>query len=77
MPLPGVPDPMLTEDAFLGVIPNTPVTFTVEAFNSFLPQGPEPRLFVAEITVLADGCSDLDTRQVFILVPPMDIDPVG
>ena len=77
VPLPGVPDPMLTEDAFLGVIPNTPVTFTVEAFNSFLPQGPEPRLFVAEITVLADGCSDLDTRQVFILVPPMDIVPVG
>lgn len=76
-PLPGAPDPLLTEDAFLGVIPNTPVTFTVEAFNSFLPQGPEPRLFTAEITVLADGCSDLDTRQVFILVPPQDIDPVG
>jgi hypothetical protein len=76
-PLPGAPDPVLTEDAFLGVIPNTPVTFNVEAFNSFLPQGPEPRLFTAEITVLADGCSDLDTRQVFILVPPQDIDPVG
>jgi hypothetical protein len=77
VPLPGAPDPVLTEDAFLGVIPNTPITFTVEAFNSFLPQGPQPRLFTAEITVLADGCSDLDTRQVFILVPPMDIEPVG
>lgn len=77
VPLPGAPDPMITEDAFLDVIPNTPVTFTVEAFNSFLPQGPQPRLFTAEITVLADGCSDLDTRQVFILVPPQDIDPVG
>jgi len=77
VPLPGAPDPMLTEDAFLDVIPNTPVTFTVEAFNSFLPQGTQPRLFIAEITVLADGCSDLDTRQVFILVPPMDIEPVG
>lgn len=77
VPLPGVADPTLTEDAFLDVIPNTSVTFTVEAFNSFLPQGPEPRLFVAEITVLADGCSDLDTREVFILVPPEDIVPVG
>lgn len=77
VPLPGAPDPTLTEDAFLDVIPNTPVTFTVEAFNSFLPQGPQPRLFVAEITVLADGCSDLDTRQVFILVPPQDIEPAG
>jgi hypothetical protein len=77
VPLPGAPDPTLTEDAFLDVIPNTSVTFTVEAFNSFLPQGPAPRLFTAEITVLADGCSDLDTRQVFILVPPADIEPVG
>ncbi|MCX4240608.1 hypothetical protein OEB96_08280 [Paraliomyxa miuraensis] len=77
VPLPGVPDPILTPDAFLGVIPNTSVTFTVEAFNSFLPQGPEPRLFVAEITVLADDCSYLDTREVFILVPPEDIVPVG
>ena len=25
----------------------------------------------------ADGCSDLDTRQVFILVPPADIDSAG
>jgi hypothetical protein len=77
VPLPGAPDPTISGNAFLDVIPNTPVTFTVEAFNSFLPQGPEPRLFVAEITVLADGCSDLDTRQVFILVPPEDITPVG
>lgn len=77
VPLPGAPDPTLTEDAFLGVIPNTSVTFTVEAFNSFLPQGPAPRLFVAEITVLADGCSDLDTREVFILLPPQDIEPQG
>jgi len=77
VPLPGAPDPTLTGDSFLGVIPNTPVTFTVEAFNSFLPQGPEARLFVAEIAVIADGCSELDTREVFILVPPADLDPAG
>ena len=74
VPLPGAPDPTITEDGFLDVIPNTSVTFTVEAFNSFLPQGSQPRLFVAQITVLADGCSDLDTREVFILVPPADIE---
>ncbi len=77
VPLPGAPDPTLTDDSFLGVIPNTPVTFTVEAFNSFLPQGPEARLFIAEIAVVADGCSELDTREVFILVPPAELDPAG
>ena len=55
----------------------TDITFSVEAFNSFLPQGPEARLFIGEITVVADGCSDLDTREVFILVPPAELDPVG
>ncbi len=75
VPLPGAPPPVLTPDAFEGVIPNTPVTFTITAFNDFVPAGPEPRLFIADITVLADGCSDLDTRQVLILVPPEELAP--
>jgi hypothetical protein len=75
VPLPGVPDPTLTEDAFLDVIPDTPVTFDVEAFNDFVPGGDEPRLFVATIRVLAGGCADLDERDVFILVPPAALPP--
>lgn len=75
VPLPGVPDPTLTDDAFLDVIPDTPVTFDVEAFNDFVPGEAEPRLFVATIRVLAGGCADLDERDVFILVPPAALPP--
>jgi len=45
VPVPGVADPVLTPTTFEGVVPDTDVTFTVEAFNDFVPQGPDPRLF--------------------------------
>lgn len=77
VPVPGVPDPVLTATTFEGVVPDTDVTFTVEAFNDFVPQGPDPRLFVATIRVLADDCGALDERDVFILVPPSDLEPPG
>lgn len=77
VPVPGVPDPVLTPTTFEGVVPDTDVTFTVEAFNDFVPQGPEPRLFVATIRVLADDCGELDQREVFILVPPAELPPPG
>ena len=70
VPLPGVPDPTLTPTTFENVIPDTDVIFTVTAFNDFVEQGPSPRLFTANIQVLADDCGDLDDRDVFILVPP-------
>lgn len=70
VPLPGVPDPTITPTAFENVIPDTDVIFTVTAFNDFVEQGPDPRLFSANIQVLADDCGDLDDRDVFILVPP-------
>ncbi len=70
VPLPGVPDPTLTPTTFENVIPDTDVIFTVTAFNDFVEQGPQPRLFTANIQVLADDCGDLDDRDVFILVPP-------
>lgn len=70
VPLPGVPDPTLTPTTFENVIPDTDVIFTVTAFNDFVEQGPDPRLFTANIQVLADDCGDLDDRDVFILVPP-------
>lgn len=77
VPLPGVADPVLTPTTFEGVIPDTDVTFTVEAFNDFVDQGPQPRLFSANISVLADDCGDLDDRDVFILVPPAALPPPG
>jgi hypothetical protein len=77
VPVPGVPDPVLTPTTFEGVVPDTDVTFAVEAFNDFVPQGPDPRLFVATIRVLADDCGALDERDVFILVPPEELPPPG
>ena len=77
VPLPGVPPPVLTPTTFENVIPNTDVTFTVEAYNDFIPSIPVPQIFEATIRVLADGCSDLDERTVLILVPPEPLPPPG
>ena len=75
VPLPGVPDPTLTPTTFENVIPDTDVIFNVRAFNDFVPQEDHPRLFTATIEVLADDCGDLDSREVFILVPPDPLPP--
>ena len=77
VPLPGVSPPALTPTGFAGVIPDTDVTFTIEAYDGFVPQIPVPQIFEATIRVLADGCSDLDERTVFILVPPEPLPPPG
>lgn len=77
VPVGGVPDPTLTATTFEGVVPDTDVSFSVQAHNDFIPQSSKARLFVATIRVLADGCSDLDERDVFILVPPMDLPAPG
>lgn len=77
VPLPGVPAPVLTPSGFEGVIPDTDVTFTITAYNHVVPQGPKPRIFEAKIRVLADGCSDLDERTVYVLVPPEPLPPPG
>jgi len=75
VPLPGVADPVITPTTFEGVVPDTDVIFTVTAFNDFVEQGTSPRLFTANIQVLADSCGELDDRDVFILVPPEELPP--
>lgn len=75
VPLPGVADPTLTPTVFENVVPNTDVVFTVTAFNDFVEQSSTPRLFTANIQVLADSCGELDDRDVFILVPPEELPP--
>jgi hypothetical protein len=77
VPLPGVSPPVLTPTAFEGVIPATDVTFSIEAYDDFVPQLAVPQIFEATIHVLADGCSELDERTVFILVPPAPLPPPG
>ncbi|MEM9462207.1 MAG: hypothetical protein AAGF11_49085 [Myxococcota bacterium] len=76
-PLPGAVPPTITPTAFENVIPDTDVTFTIEAYNDFVPPLSVPQLFEATIRVLADGCSDLDERTVIIMVPPVPLPPPG
>ena len=71
---PKLPDPQMTATGFSNVSPGTKVSFTIEAHNDFLkPTGGEARIFRAVIKVLAGECTDLDQREVFILVPPAPI----
>jgi hypothetical protein len=77
VPLPGVLPPVVTPTTFENVIPDTDVTFTIEAYNDLVPQTLSPQIFEATIHVLADGCSDLDEHTVYILVPPEPLPPPG
>jgi hypothetical protein len=69
-PPPNLPDPTFDAVSFQGVTPGTVVSFDVSAYNDFVPQTNEAQIFRAVIRVLAGGCTDLDQRTVFILVPP-------
>ncbi|MBI4700209.1 MAG: hypothetical protein HY744_03415 [Deltaproteobacteria bacterium] len=73
-PPPEVPDPTITADGFLGVTPGTIVSFNVTAVNHFVPEINKAQFFRATIRVLAGGCTKLDERVVFILVPPTPIE---
>jgi hypothetical protein len=74
-PPPNVPPPTIDANGiqFDGVTPGTTVTFTINAFNDFVPQTTVAQVFEATIEVLAGGCNVLDTRTVLILVPPQPI----
>jgi hypothetical protein len=72
-PPPTLPAPVIVGAEFHDVYPGSVVSFAVYAFNDFLPQTDQPQFFRAVIKVLAGGCTDLDQREVLILVPPKDI----
>jgi hypothetical protein len=74
-PPPALPDPTIdtATQGFDGVTPGTTVTFTVNAFNNFVPQTSQPQIFKATIQVLAAGCTTLSQHDVLILVPPTPI----
>ncbi len=74
-PPPDVPAPTIDANniQFDGVTPGTQVTFTIDAYNDFVPQTDQAQIFEATISVLAGGCNVLDQRTVLVLVPPMPI----
>jgi hypothetical protein len=63
-------------DAFPALLPGTRVCWDVVpiAQNGIVPARPDPQLFIARLTVYGDG-SPLDSRDVYFLVPPANLDP--
>ena len=51
--------------------------FTIEAKNDFQQPIDKPQIFHATIRILAGGCTDLDQRDVIILIPPSAPPVVG
>jgi hypothetical protein len=59
-------------DTFLGVTPGERVCFdVVPKMNTVVSGIDRPLLFRATITVVGGGVTNLSTRQVFFLVPPV------
>jgi hypothetical protein len=74
-PPPVLPNPTFDTASFQGVTPGTVVTFDVVGFNDFVQPTDQALIFKATIRVLAGACTDLDEREVFILVPPESVAP--
>lgn len=65
-------------DTFRGVRPGTPVCFDiiVKQNDTVMPTT-SPQVFRANLNVLGDGFTPLDTREIFFLVPPHVEVPIG
>ena len=57
---------------FYDVIPGTEVEFEVEFDNEVRMPATTAQIFRARIIVVGNGVTDLDTREVYIIVPPED-----
>jgi hypothetical protein len=64
------------KDTFQNVLPGTVVCFDViPKMNTTVPPTTDPQMFKATIQVIGDGVTNLDTRDVYFLVPPEIPDP--
>jgi hypothetical protein len=64
-------------DTFPDVTPGTPVCFDIIAkMNDTVMPTDAPQIFQAQIEVVGDGVTVLDTRDVYFLVPPIDGSPI-
>lgn len=62
-------------DKFLGVRTGTPVCWkVVSKQNTSVPATDAPQMFRATVKVFGDGVTQLDTRDVYFLVPPKPFD---
>jgi hypothetical protein len=76
-PPPTSKTPRKTMTGFTGVVPGAVVRFTIDAKNDFQMPKDVPQVFHATIKILAGGCTDLDQRDVVILVPPSAPPAIG
>ena len=58
------------ETTFYGVIPGTFVDFAIDFWNDVRPPAVTAEIFKAKIIVVGNGVADLDSRNVYIIVPP-------
>jgi hypothetical protein len=56
--------------AFYGVIPGTLVEFAIDFYNDVRMPATTAQIFKARIIVVGNGVADLDSRNVYIIVPP-------
>jgi len=68
--IPGTGYDSYDETTFYGVIPGTLVDFEIDFWNDVRPPAPTAELFQARIVVVGNGVADLDSRNVYIIVPP-------
>jgi len=61
---------------FYQVIPGTIVEFEVDFWNDVRMPATVSQVFVARIIVVGNGVADLDSRNVYILVPPEGAGPI-
>jgi len=67
---PPPPGSTIAGDTFLDVTAGTPVSFTIDAFNDFVMPAATAQLFQCTIQIMGDGVTVLDSRIVYIIVPP-------
>lgn len=58
------------ERTFYTVIPGTQVEFDVDFYNDVRPPSDTAEIFRARIVVVGNSVADLDSREVYIIVPP-------
>ena len=64
-------------DKFVGVRTGTPVCWkVVSKQNTTVPATDAPQMFKATVAVYGDGVTQLDTRDVYFLVPPKPFDAI-
>jgi hypothetical protein len=68
--VPGAGFASMDDTTFFGVIPGTQVEFNIDFWNDVRPPATTAQIFQAKIIVIGNGVADLDSRNVYIVVPP-------